>query len=384
MPIYIDFFAVIILLGISQGYFLGGFFLWKRTKSEQSSQIFGILLWVLSSTSLEVLLCYTNYMFQAVWLIDFSEPLNFLIAPLIYLYIRSQCHPLPIKKVYLHFLPFGFYLLYSFFWQYQSLAYKYNAYIHAFHPQLLSRPVELWIADDPLAIKSHISLLTGLSIVGYLIGAAIFIYREFQKKGIVIWKPTSQPNLAWARTVWLQSAGLLISYAIIRSWFKGDLGDHILALHFSFVIYATSFKLLSSTDLSFFKPSSEKYKHSSLTSELQEKVLNKLYQLFEQEKPFLNAQFSLPQLAKTLGVSPHHLSQILNQKLQRNFFELIANYRIEESKLLLRQFPELKIEEIAEKIGYSSKSSFNTSFKKYVGKTPSAYRKEAVGLGSSL
>ncbi len=94
------------------------------------------------------------------------------------------------------------------------------------------------------------------------------------------------------------------------------------------------------------------------------------------EKPFLNASFSLPGLAKRLAVSPHHLSQILNEKLGQSFFDYTAIYRIKEAQQLLvsPEHAHIKIEEIAEMVGYNSKSAFNTSFKKIVGQTPSQFR----------
>lgn len=94
------------------------------------------------------------------------------------------------------------------------------------------------------------------------------------------------------------------------------------------------------------------------------------------EKPFLSASFSLPLLAKKLGISQHHLSQILNESLGQSFFDFTAQHRVEEAKLLLKnkEIAHLKIEEIAEMVGYNSKSAFNTAFKKNAGMTPSEFK----------
>jgi AraC-like DNA-binding protein len=102
----------------------------------------------------------------------------------------------------------------------------------------------------------------------------------------------------------------------------------------------------------------------------------KLDEVMNTEKPFLNDSFSLPGLAKMLAVSPHHLSQILNEKLGQSFFDYTASYRIKEAQqlLLAPEHAHIKIEEIAGMVGYNSKSAFNTSFKKIVGLTPSQYR----------
>ena len=92
------------------------------------------------------------------------------------------------------------------------------------------------------------------------------------------------------------------------------------------------------------------------------------------EKPFLNPTFSLPDLSDKLKVSVHQLSQAINEGLNKSFFELTAECRVNEAKRLLKDQPNIKIEEIAEQVGYNSKSSFNTVFKKITGKTPSEFR----------
>jgi AraC-like DNA-binding protein len=60
--------------------------------------------------------------------------------------------------------------------------------------------------------------------------------------------------------------------------------------------------------------------------------------------------------------------------LGKSSFEMTAEYRIEEAKKLLKEKVNIKVEEIAEEVGYNSKSSFNSAFKKIMGMTPSEWR----------
>ena len=119
---------------------------------------------------------------------------------------------------------------------------------------------------------------------------------------------------------------------------------------------------------------------TSLTQEIQSTTLRKLEEVMAKEKAFLDPGFSLPILAKRLGISTHHLSQILNEELGQSFFDFVANYRINEAQKLLRDEGSsyIKIEEIAQMVGYNSKSAFNTSFRKITGYTPSEFKKNAV------
>ncbi|MEI7583077.1 hypothetical protein [Runella sp.] len=63
-----------------------------------------------------------------------------------------------------HLLPFAFWCVYSVFWQYQSLDYKYNSYIDAWHPELPYRDITFWLPEDPLGLRDHINDLTMVSI----------------------------------------------------------------------------------------------------------------------------------------------------------------------------------------------------------------------------
>ena len=101
------------------------------------------------------------------------------------------------------------------------------------------------------------------------------------------------------------------------------------------------------------------------------------------EKPYLDGDITLQKLAKALGISPHHLSQTINEHLKQNFFDFINTYRIEEAKRMLLD-PAKKhysILAVSEEVGFNSKSAFNTAFKKQVKMTPSEFRKIADNNG---
>ena len=92
----------------------------------------------------------------------------------------------------------------------------------------------------------------------------------------------------------------------------------------------------------------------------------------EGNRYFTNNLASLSGLSKQINESSHHVSQVINEKLNKNFFELLAIYRVEYAKKLISEDKDIKltIEELAELVGYNSKSSFNIAFKKYTLKTP--------------
>ena len=87
---------------------------------------------------------------------------------------------------------------------------------------------------------------------------------------------------------------------------------------------------------------------------------------------------TLEQLAGQLSIRPKMLSQVINESLQQNFFDFINRYRIEAAKKLLTNPADKKITvlEVLYEVGFNSKSSFNTIFKKHTGLTPSEFKKK--------
>jgi AraC-like DNA-binding protein len=120
----------------------------------------------------------------------------------------------------------------------------------------------------------------------------------------------------------------------------------------------------------------KKYERSALSPEQAETILQRLQTFMESSKPYVIPTLTLPVLSKQMNVSPHHLSQIINEKLNKNFFEFINHFRVKEAKRLLKD-PEnqhLTLAAIGFEAGFNSVSSFNSIFKKVTSFTPSQYR----------
>lgn len=374
----IDLFALLIFLGIAQGIFLAYFFFTTRQGNRLAHLVLGFLLLNLSFNISEVLLCYTNYMFYNVHLIDITEPFNFTIAPLVYLFMYVGLNEKLPKYWYIHFIPFIIYFVYlSLVFLPQDYNEKWNSYVGAYHYKIVPYKDSEPYWKEFYFLKYIINELTAFQLLIYLIGEIYLIWKAFRKENVAFWS-NENAKLSWHRNLLFQLSSIGIIFILIRSYFSRDSGDHIIAAHVAFVIYAVSFGVIRRSVIYQNEKTFKKYEKSSLNSEIQDITLKKLDELMKKEKPFLAPDFSLPSLAKKLNVSSHHLSQILNEQLKQNFFEFTAQYRIQEAQNLLNntQFKHLKMEEIAEKVGYNSKSAFNTAFKKIVGFTPSEYKKQ--------
>ena len=80
-------------------------------------------------------------------------------------------------------------------------------------------------------------------------------------------------------------------------------------------------------------------------------------------------------------MTPREVSELLNQSLGLHFFDFINGHRIDFARDLLLTNPAQSILDILLASGFNSKSSFNTAFKKQVGMTPSAFRKQEKARG---
>lgn len=97
----------------------------------------------------------------------------------------------------------------------------------------------------------------------------------------------------------------------------------------------------------------------------------------ETEKPYLNPSLSIRNLAEEIKMNSRDLSVLINQYLDKHFFDFVNEYRIEDAKSILKNPAknEFTVLEILYEVGFNSKSSFNTAFKKHTGLTPTQFRK---------
>ena len=97
-----------------------------------------------------------------------------------------------------------------------------------------------------------------------------------------------------------------------------------------------------------------------------------------ENKPYLNPDLSLRDLAKQIDMHPNHLSWLLNNSIGLNFNEFINQYRIEafKSKAKAQENKNLTIEGLAYESGFNSKTAFHTFFKRETGMTPRQFLKQ--------
>jgi AraC-like DNA-binding protein len=148
------------------------------------------------------------------------------------------------------------------------------------------------------------------------------------------------------------------------------------ALHSPNLFRGIDLKTTLSKDIFIEKKETVSIEEKDNAPDIQNKIIH-LEEFMKVNEPFLDPSLTIYSLAKLLNIPPNELSVLINRNLNTPFFSFINGYRIKKAMDLLRnpEHNKLTILEILYKVGFNSKSSFNTSFKKITNQTPSEYRK---------
>ncbi len=118
-----------------------------------------------------------------------------------------------------------------------------------------------------------------------------------------------------------------------------------------------------------------RYAKSGLSASQSDALFEQLTQLMKTQGVYKNPELSLGELAELLSVHPNSLSQVINEKTEKNFYQYINQLRVE-AFLQVAALPHKQhysLLALAFECGFNSKSTFNKYFKKLTGETPSTF-----------
>ena len=364
-----DLIAVLILLSIGQGIFLGFLLLTLKRGNKTANRLLGILMLLFSLSISGFLLLRTGTYKYFPFIIGIPSTVLFLFGPMFLFYVKE----LTFKNFkfkpsdLLHFIPFAALIIYKLPLYFGTITQKME-YLKSF-------------TDSPVHLSILAMQIVHLFIYIYYVNKMLNDY-ETEIKNTK--SSLEKINLNWIRfgiNAFIFIFGLMAVFIVL--FFAGfRLYDH-----FNNIIpVLVSIAILSIGYLGLSKPiiiteeqennRSKKYEKSTLTPERSEVYLKKLIKVIDEKKPFLESDLTLQKLADMIALPPYHLSQIINERMNQNFFDFINSYRVEEAKLLLAdpRSELLTVLAIAEEVGFNSKSSFNNAFKKCTSMTPTQYR----------
>lgn len=208
-----------------------------------------------------------------------------------------------------------------------------------------------------------------------------------------VYSNTENKTLLWTRN-FLYAGIATFLLCILVSFFDVSLADPVSNLLFSIVIYVFGYRAMRQPEIfgdisADALPETEtlplvhrsvKYEKSGLSAAQAREWLDQLDQLMTGKKPFLDPMLNLPQLAAHLDLTPHQLSQLLNQFKGESFSDFVNRFRVEHFKRAVKDpaNAHLSLLSIAFDSGFNSKAAFNAVFKKITGLTPSEF-KDSIG-----
>ncbi|WP_420322576.1 helix-turn-helix domain-containing protein [Flagellimonas sp.] len=188
----------------------------------------------------------------------------------------------------------------------------------------------------------------------------------------------------WTRAIILAFLGCVLSFVLYQGlYFLGFISaeqDYAVILFLSIFTLTISYfafnysAIFNGTPIENVLPF-VKYKKTGLSKKYSLELKGKLEDLMTVDKPYLDSELRLDNLADLLGISRHHTSQIINEYFNTNFFDFVNSHRIAEAiELLEAKKKEVNLSEVGYLAGFNNTVSFNKAFKKNTGLTPSKYR----------
>lgn len=380
----------VLSLGVVQCLFLAFLVLTKNKKGVQDYWLATFLFF----NAVQLVFFYANFnvehlQYQKLLLAGSGFPL--LNGPLFYIYVSSLVHKkqIPFKYLFIHFIP---YLVFCIVFYYYLLLRPeldgisvYDGFIHIKREMYYSWPVR------------NISILFAISGGSYPIWTLLLL-RQHTRNLYNEFSYFDKINLNWVK-YWIifSIIGFVLCFLVILIAVdynyieRHDYAFKFITILITVQVFIIGFyglkqsTIFSNIDLPEAELTTnnstssleEKYVSSRLNEATVEKYVTNLLRTMKEEKPYLKSNLTIAMLSESLNISSHHLSQILNDQLHKNFFDFVNEYRLEEvkSKIVDPQYTHITLLGLAYDCGFNSKSSFNSIFKKITGQTPSQYKK---------
>ncbi len=368
----------IFLFAAVQGLLLSLLLFFKK-QNRHANRVLSVAIFCLSLDLINTYLVFTKFYINYPNTFGATVAFPFIYGPIFYLYtlLLTKKEEKFRSKFLLHFIP----------------AILVHLYLSPFY--LLSHTDKL-IRINEFLTQFQIDLfligifkpIHGIIYTVFSIGAI----KNFDNKIKETYSNLDKLKLDWLRyliasTMIVWGVVVLTVVATVVFFNAAEQNDVVIYLSISVMIYAIGYGALNQPQI--FTDSEllidtgddkqkEKYEKSTLTEAEIEKSKKELLAIMQSKKLFLNSELTLTQLATELGITNHNLSEVINVGFNKNFYDFINSYRVDEFKERLKkpEFNHYSLLAIAFESGFSSKSSFNTIFKKYTNSTPSEYRKQ--------
>ena len=369
----LTFLGILNLLGAAQGVLLAAALLKSSDRDKTANRLLAALTLTISIIVTGAVLLASQYVFVYPHSSRVHHPFVFLAGPLLFLYFRERTSTVQRfeRRDLLHFIPFALCLIYLLPYYLQSAKGKLDV--------LSSEYVEA-------SLGHWYYVRSSLFIIQFLVYLVLIVFTiiQYSRKAKKVESPRDTATLTELRFFVIASAALWFGAVLRYALDSTGRTNLLVPLGASALVYAMGYLQMTrpkTAESEGERLLTKKYEKSTLTPERAERYASKLVQCMKEKKLFTDGDLTLQSLAASLSIPPHHLSQVINERLGQTFSDFINCYRVEEAKqrLLDPAFSHLSLLGIAVEVGFSSKSSFNSVFKKHTNMTPSEFRNGTNG-----
>lgn len=348
--------------GCVQGFFMA-WLLWRKKESNKEAvRYFTALLLVISVLMLLRVTYQPAFLKKFAEIILLPDVVLFLTGPLIYLFTRAllRFDPLPQRQLFPHFIPAVVHVLvFNTF-----LGLHLNGTLHYLNMHQVFMAFNLIEAGSMLSLTIYITLS----------------FQLFHRYKSIFYEKYAQPLAAeFLRFFLLTGYGLLVFWLAgfgVKVW-RGRPDYAVYTIFWVMLvaaIYLLAYKIWVTPGV-LEMPQVVQNEEDKTIEPVAETDIEMLRQFLKSEKPYLNPDLKIGDLADALQMPKHQLSKIINQGFDKNFFDLINGYRVQ-SFIESRNDPafnHLNTLQLAYASGFNSKSAFNRAFLKETGKSPREY-----------
>jgi AraC-like DNA-binding protein len=363
-------FSLLFIISIAQAVFFILLLLIGNKLNTLAGKILLLILCLFLLTNLDYLLISSNGYQVFPYLFGISNGLILLMGPLLLFYARAlvnQNSRLNVRNL-LHFLPYLLFLAFSF--PVFLLRYKQKIqFIEYFtRGNLALRTVDYVIFSIQILILAL-----------YIVFTTLFVLKNGSFLREIKIDQDRKLLQRWLRILISALSGYLI-LVLFLLFYVVSIRKFSLQANYTYTL-ASSLIIFILVGFTLLHPKIalgeifKKHKKQILNGDTTE-MIQKLVYLMEKEKVFTQSEIKINEVAKMIHINPYLLSRLINEKFGRNFPDFINYYRVEEFKqrLIDPQSARLSMLGLAYDVGFNSKTSFNTIFKKFTGVTPSEYK----------